>query len=62
MMKGEKGIFFKGKVGKKRFSERMHLVSNLLGSATKENLDGISEPTEKAKVETSEQVNLKSDE
>ncbi len=55
-------MFFKGKVGKKRFSERMHLVSNLLGSATKENLDGISEPTEKAKVETSEQVNLKSDE
>ncbi|MCR6544608.1 hypothetical protein [Dehalobacterium formicoaceticum] len=54
-------MFFKGKAGKKRFSERMHLVSNLLGSASKENLDGISEPTEAAKVEVPDQVNLKSD-
>lgn len=39
----------KGRDGKKRLTERMHLVNNLLGSANMVNLDGISEAKEAVK-------------
>lgn len=55
-------MLFKGKQGKKRLTERMHLVSNLLGSADKVNLDGISEPKEAVKVNDDEdEVTMKKD-
>jgi len=52
--KGEKYMLYKSKNGKKRLTERMHLVNNLLGSADRVNLDGISEPREAAKVSDDE--------
>ena len=47
-------MLYKGKGGKKRLTEKMHLVSGLLGSANKVNLDGISEPKEATKLDDDE--------
>jgi hypothetical protein len=44
----------KGRREKKRFTERMHLVGNLLGSANRVNLDGVSEAKEAVKVKDDE--------
>lgn len=49
----------KGRDGKKRLTERMHLVSGLLGSANKVNLDGISEPKEAVKLDDEDEMTMK---
>lgn len=52
-------MLYKGKDGKKRLTEKMHMVSGLLGSANKVNLDGISEPKEAAKLDDEDEVTMK---
>jgi len=47
-------MLYKGKDGKKRLTEKMHMVNGLLGSANKVNLDGISEPKKPVKLDDDE--------
>jgi len=55
-------MLYKGKSGKKKLTERMHLVSNLLGSADRVNVDGVSEPKEAVKVRDDEdEITMKKD-
>jgi hypothetical protein len=54
--KRRKLMLYKGKKGKKKLTERMHLVSNLLGSADRVNMDGVSEPKEAVKVDDEDEM------
>lgn len=54
-------MMHKGRDGKKRLTEKMHLVNGLLGSAHRVNLDGKSEAKEAVKLDDEDEVTMKND-